>query len=292
MRELERNFSNFYLGDNVYQLADGVIPDIAERLDVPLAEEPNSADLQLLMQKVGPNKVLRRNKEVMAINRKTKVLLVNRSKIQARLSRSLWSPDIPVTESNVDDIVTQGGVANWQDRTAREIGNYKGISVYSITGNRVMDSPTEVTNPNVARFNATFKRYPREAEYAGSIIVPQLVMAGHEVLDGSYDTSNGDELFARMFDDNPHMLDERLAIARVANAGIIMAIQLREAARKLKIDFDADPNDPQVFVITDKAPTARTKAQESNAARYQKSDTALRQLVLTAKKLHEASGGE
>ncbi|HSW78582.1 MAG TPA: hypothetical protein VLF88_01000 [Candidatus Babeliales bacterium] len=289
MSSNERNFSNFHLGDNVYELADGVIPDIAERLDVALAQEPNSSDLQLLMDKVGTNKVLRNNREVMAMSRKTKVALVNRSQIQARLGRSLWTPDIPVTDSTVDAIVTQGGVANWQDRTARAIGEYKGIPVYSVTGNRVMDTATEVVNDNVISLEKNFKRYPTEAEYAGSIVVPQLVSSGHVVLDISYPTKSGDEMFDRMFEDNPHLLDERLAMARVANAGIVMAIQLREAARKITPGFDTDPNDPQVFIITDKAPVARTKDQEGNAVRYQKSDTAIRQLVLTAKKLHEAA---
>jgi hypothetical protein len=119
-----------------------------------------------------------------------------------------------------------------------------------------------------------------------------MTRTGHSVLPSSYEIKNGDEIMQRLLDDNPHLLNQRVAMARVANAGIIMAIQLRDAARKINPDFDADPENPQVFVVTDSFPVARTEKQDKNAAKYQKAATGLRQLVLTAKKLHEAAGGE
>ncbi len=34
-----RNFNDFYLGDNVYELANGLIPELIERAGLPLTDE-------------------------------------------------------------------------------------------------------------------------------------------------------------------------------------------------------------------------------------------------------------
>ncbi|HEX5448226.1 MAG TPA: hypothetical protein VFW90_03460 [Candidatus Saccharimonadales bacterium] len=293
MSAVERDFSNFRLEDNVYELADGVIADIAERLDVPLGQEPNSADLQLIMGKVGQNRVLRQNQEVEAINRRDKAALLDRSKIQSRLSRSLWTPDVPATPKTVSAVAETGAVANWFDRGANMIpDNFRGIPLYFAVGNRVMDTVTEIPNRNVKRLVKKFKRYPTESEYGASIIAPKLDAMGHDVLMTPYPTRNGDDILAGLFEDNPHLLAGSVAMARVANAGIVMAVQMRNAARKFDPAFDSDPSRPQTFIITDEFPLARTKRQEGNPAKYQKTDSAMRQLVLSAKMLHEAAGGE
>lgn len=294
MSVIERDFSDFYLGDNVYRLADGVIPDIAERLDIKLGDEPNSADLQLVMTKVGQNKVLRENQEVEAISRSEKADLLARSGIQSQLRRSLWTPEVQANPEKVEAIIATGGVANWQDRTAKAIRGFKATSVpiYLGAGSRLMNTPTEIRNKNVKRISSKFQRVPTEAEYVSSVISPSLKRAGFDVLASPFETEDGDEILRRLFEINQHLADERLAMARVANAGIIMAIQMREAARAINPDFDTDPKNPQAFVITDTFPIARTKRQDNAPKSYQKTDTGLRQLVLTAKKLHEAAGGE
>lgn len=294
MSAYERNFNDFYLGDNVYELADGVIPEIAERLDVTLGSEPNSADLQLIVDKVGKNRVLRLNQEVEAIDRGAKAELLNRSGIQNRLQRSLWTPKIPATPGGLDAILATGGVANWQDRTTKTIKDFgaKLVPVYIGAGNRKMGTATELTNKNVATVQRVFKRHPTESEYVASIVAPNLKRAGYNVLLTSFETEDGDQILRRLFEINVHLTNERVAMARVANAGIIMAIQMRNAARIVNPEFDTDPNNPQVFIITDTFPIATTKRQDEAPKSYQKTDSALRQLVLSAKKLHEAAGGE
>jgi hypothetical protein len=155
-----------------------------------------------------------------------------------------------------------------------------------------MNTGTEVVNPNVARMNKVFGRYPTEAEYAGSVIVPKLTVAGFDVMSHSFPTKVGDELLRLMFEANPDLLEKRIAVVRNANAGVISAIQLRAQARKLNPDFDTDPKNPQVFVLTDSSEVARTEQQEADSRHFQMADKGIRQLVLAAKKQHEAAGGE
>lgn len=295
MSASERDFSNFYLGDSVYELASGVVPEIAERLDVTVSREPHSAELQEIMTKVGQNKVLRQNEEITAIDRRTMAELLEVSGVQRALRRSLWTPDLDASASNIDAVVMLGGVANWQDRTAKVISKgrkYKDTPIYLLGGSRVMDTPTEVTNPNIAAFHETFRRYPTEARYIASVIAPRLKRVGHQVMVNTYDIKNGDEILWKLFEENGHLFFARLALARVANAGIPMAVQMRDAGRSGFKHFDTNPKKPQTFVITDEFPVSKTEKQDSNATKYQKAATGVRQLVLTAKKLHEAAGGE
>lgn len=289
----ERDFANFRLGDNVYELANGLIPEIGERLDVEVGEQPTSTGLQGVMDVVGRNKVLRQNEEVTAIDPLTMADLVERSGVQKPLNRSLWTPGIYGTGPKIDAYVIMGAVANWQDRTAALFDRRGAKPIYSIAGTREMKTATEVTNPNIVRLFEKFHRYPTEAEYVASIVVPRIVRTGrHDVLPIASNTDDGDELMFELFDKNPQLLEKRLAVARVANAGIMMAVQLRTVAQTLRSDFDADPRSPQVFVITDSLPVDHTPKQNGNPQRVQKAATALRQVVLTAKKLHEAAGGQ
>jgi hypothetical protein len=285
----QRDFSDFYLGDNVYELAGGLIPEIAERLEVSIGDEPSSDDLQSIMAKVGPNKVLRDNAEITAIERDEMADMVERSGVQKPLRRSLWTPEIGI-DYNIDGIVVLGGVANWQDRMVKlmpELPEYK--RVFTLAGNRVMDGPTEKVNPNVQIQKGILGRYPTESEYTRNFISPVLTgQVGRFVVSKSYDTKDGDVIFSEFFEENPGWLTSKLALARVANAGVVMALQIRDAARKISPSYDSDKDDPQVFVATDTFPVSRTEGQDQDPANYQKAATALRQVVLTAKKLHEA----
>jgi hypothetical protein len=286
----QRNFNNFELrSDNVYQLSGGLIPEVADALEVRIGSEPNSDDMQAIMRAVGTNKVLRNNQEITGINRDQMAGFVERSGVQEVLFRSFWTPDHEPKDSDRDFLIVSG-VANWQDRVAdllkREWSG--GLRVRSLAGNRVMDSGTEQTNPHVQHMLETFDRYPEESEYAGSVIVPDLRVARHEVLPMAFPTGNADAMLEQFFAKNPALLDKRLVVARVANAGIIMAAQVRAAARKFSSSYDADRTNPQLFVMTDSLPVARTDEQEKDPKNFQKAQPALRQVVLTAKKIHEA----
>jgi hypothetical protein len=295
MSASERNFANFRPGDNVYELADGLIPEMAERLDVKLASEPNAADLQQLMGKVGINKVTRLNAEITAIDRLTQVSMIERAGLQNAINRSLHDPERPATAENVDAIVMISCMANWQEEAADAVpDDLKGKPVYLLGGNRVMDTPTEVINPSVAELEAGYWRYPTETEFAGAVILPRLVARGFNVLPLSYDTGKADEMFAGMLNDIPHLRERRFAVVRNANPGITTGFQLREQGQAIDENFDADPDNPQVYVITPSKELAPTPAHDApeHSRQYQKVGTAMRPIVLTGLKAHQAAGGE
>jgi hypothetical protein len=105
-----------------------------------------------------------------------------------------------------------------------------------------------------------------------------------------YDTDNGQKIAEAFAEEHEELVNGKLAFARVANAGIQLAVQFRTAARKLSTSFDADPRNLQVYVLTDSFPIARTEeeAQPASAKRFQNPFTGIRQVALTGKLLVEA----
>jgi hypothetical protein len=305
--EARRDFSTFELGDNVYELASGLLPEIAECLDVQLGDEPSSDDMFNLVGKLGKNKVLRNNEPVTAIDLETAADLLNRSGVQKPLNRSLWTPDFQVDPDGGFIIVT-GAVANWQDRTAKLVAN--GIkagtlskTTHIITGSRVMGTKpgSEQSNPNVQAFLEEKGKYPTETQYAERYVIPKVKDAGGDVILTSYDTDSGDKIAANFAKEANFSADSeeqrtmfidgsQVTFARVANAGIQLAVQFRKAIREhVSPDFDGYRHLPEVFVVTDGFPIARTPEEVADPANFQSPYTGLRQAVLTAKMLHEAA---
>jgi hypothetical protein len=290
MSAIQRNFNNYYLGDNVYELAGELIPDIAELLEVDLGVSPNSTSLSELVGKLGKNEVLRNNATVEAIAPEHMADLLEQSGVQLSLDRSLRSPEITAANRHVTVAVLSGGVANWQDRSAAAIPSQFAGEVFLPTGNRLMNSPTEVTNPNVHYIETTFGRLPTESEYAASIILPSLVSRGRlNVFMEFYASKSGADIAHQFFAENPGLLDENILFVRVANAGIQLAVEMRKAARELKPSFDEDLNNPQVFIATDSFPIARSAEENADPQHFQKAQTGLRQVAVTAKSLYEAT---
>src|SRR5581483_971369 len=234
----ERNFHDFHLGDNVYELADGLILEIAERLEVSMSSQPSEQSLGYLVGKIGKNKVLRHNEEVTAIDRETAVELVERSGVQQALDRSLWTPEIPTYAPHA--YIATGAVANWQDRTADILQDRTAdilidrklsrAPVYLVAGSRVMNSVTEQNNPNVQGLTQELEQYPREDQYVEHVIAPRLLEHDIPVKMFRYDTESGEELAANFFTDGENyklVINGRLAFARVANAGVQLAVQMR-----------------------------------------------------------------
>lgn len=297
---MDRDFSNFELGDNVYELADGLIPEIAVHLGIRLGDEPNSDDMFKLVGKLGKNKVLRDNEEVTAINLATAANLLARSGVQEPLDRSLWTSDLqPVdSESGYSGMtIITGAVANWQDRTAKLVAD--GIKngtlprrTQIVAGNRVMDSKSDRTNPNIEEFYNAKGRYPTETEYAGTFVLPHITEADGIISLTSYDTKDGDRIASNFVRDTKISYQDGAPIifARVANAGIQLATQFRGSIREYADpEFDSDPKNPEVFIRTDSFSVARTPEQVQDPVHYQSPYTGLRQAVLTAKMLHEAT---
>lgn len=285
----DRNFNNYVLGDNVYQLAEGLIPEIAERLDVSMGEQPNSEALSRLVGVIGKNKVLRNNAQITAYELEEAGSLVLRSGVQEPLSRSLWSPDIKLPSTAEVTVIT-GGMANWQDRLpALLTERASSTTVYAASGNRTMDEDTELTNKNVLDFQSKTGNLPSESEYISRYVLPKLGKTSVKFT--PYDTDQGNQIASSFVQDYPELFADgkQISFARVANAGIQLAAQFRKAARAVNPRYDADKLHPQVFVLTDSFPIAETAKQLKNPRQYQSPFTALRMVALTAKMLHEAA---
>jgi len=255
MSATERNFNNFELGDNVYELADSLIPEIAEHLDFELGPEPSSDELYELVGKLGKNRVLGANEEVTAIDLETAADLLGRAGVQEAMDRSLWTPRLKATHiasenPNAGFTVITGAVPNWQDRTAKLVaegiseGSLRGTT-YVVTGNRTMgvEDLSEAEHPNVKTFQKEKGILPTETQYAERFVVPVIQAAGGEVALVSYETESGAELahnfvrytrttgdkrsFERLFE----LGSRPITFARVANAGAQLAVQFRTAVR-------------------------------------------------------------
>jgi hypothetical protein len=300
----QRNFQNYELGDNVYELAGGLIPEIADRLDFGLSDTPDSGEMFKLVGVLGKNKVLRNNQEVTAIDLETAADLLERSGVQDPLDRSLWTPGLKLTDLDRDGrnevgfTVLTGAVANWQDRAAQLVA--EGIedgslpeTVHVVTGTRVMDTKSDQSNPNVQAFHEEEDRYPTESEYSREFVLPTLALPGATVSLTFYDTDKGERVASNFVTDHKRLFlpvngtRRAITFARVANAGVQLATQFRGAViERVNPDFDNEEV-PEVFVRTDDFPIARTEEQKGDPANYQSPYTGLRQAVLTAKLLHE-----
>lgn len=293
-----KTFETFELGDNVAELSDRLIPEMAEAFEMPLGEEPSADELGALVGAIGTKKTLQENlsgakawlTEWTGSEEQAAELAVQwmgRSGVQSALDRSLWTSQV-ATPADVPIVIT-GAVANWQDRVAQLLEGRPATSIFIPVGNREMGSPTEVINENVQAFQAEEERLPLEHEYAQEFVAPLLRAAGCEVELVAYETGNGQEIAQRFVEDREELFGQPVAFARVANAGIQLACQFREAARQAGIAFDTDSSSPESFVLTDSYPVARTPEELANAKRYQNPFTGIRQIALTAKLLREAA---
>lgn len=293
----ERNFSTFEPGDSVTALGNGVIGDMAEfaGIELPSGHGELVDSLGRLVSVFGKNKVLRDNAPL-DLPLETAYDWAQRSGISRKLNRTLWSPGQPAVA--LDAVVATGGVANWQDRTADLLVKHAiakdGIlpDAFIVTGNRKMQSATEATNANVVAYADHFGTSPTETEYADAFVVPALRAAGYSVSHHAYEETDGSKIafdFARNNRDLWYP-EVKIGFARVATAGIQLAMQFRLAAQQTQRFevFDTDQDHPQAVVMTDEIPLAQDSLQLADPLRHQSPYTALRQAAVTAKLLLDA----
>ncbi len=290
MRVNERDFSTYHLGDDVTQLAGGVIAEVADITAMPL-DGSNVEQLGMLVGAIGADKVLRNNpnrtlQDALPLERAAD--LIDQSGIQKPLNRSFRHPDTEMPFS--EPLVVTGAVANWQDRTAKLVQGWPQTRVFMPTGNRDMSSKTEISNPNIIQFMRfdIDQPYPTEARYAESYVKPLLERAGHDVRLEAIESGDGQFILDSFAKSHRDLLYGRIGVARVANAGVQLAYQMRQAARGVLPQFDSDKQISQLYIITDTLPVARTEEQVKDLTNFQSPYTALRQLALTAKLLAQA----
>ena len=292
-----RDFQTFELTDPVTKLAGGIIPEIAEAIEFPLRANPSSPELGIIAEEFTPEDG-QSDDSTPKIELETAVDLVERSGIQEQLNyRSLWTPEIRAPLGGIPMIMTSG-IANEMDRTTGVVmaGQNPPVSrkeqnVYIVAGKRQMESATEVTNKNVKKYKKASGRYPEERAYALQFTVPRIQTEDVKLrpILATYEEANGDKLAERFAGDFTELFSggSRFVFAGVANAGIQLAAQFRKAIRARNGMYDYDHEDPQVFIVTDNFPIAKSKTQLGKPKQFQSPFAALKQVILSAKYIRE-----
>lgn len=292
-----RNFNNFHLGDDVYELAGGMIVDLAEKAGLnPYGSGPQSEVMGELVGVLGKNKVLRDAEPIDFLTIPQAARYVDQSGVLLPLNRSLHTPDKQVPEGT--SRIMTANVANWQDKTADYLVELaktltSDVTVYGAAGNRVMKQPTELANKNVKEFQQAYGHLPIESQYLETFVLPRLNEAGYYVSFEAYDTGVGDEIAAEFVEKHPELFEPGVAVsfASVATNGFQTLLQFRNAA--ISNNEDYDPKDaPQTYAESNGRKVAKTAKQIKNAQAYQSPQPALRSGVLRGKLLHIAAGGK
>lgn len=292
-----RDFQNFELTDPVGELANGVIPETAESIRFDLSDQPSSEELGYLVGELGKEKELRNNPQL-DIDIDKAADLVDQSGVLKPLNhRSLWTPEITAPPRGATTVMT-GGMANWMDRSAEVASRPRSLSytseeydIHIVAGIRMMDGITEITNKNVMEYLAATGRFPEERAYAQQFTIPQINELNPKLNPklSSYEEDDGDQLASLFTGENEDLFsaDKEIIFARTASGGIQLAAQYRKAIRERNGMYDGNEESPQVFVVTDGFPVARTQEELDNPGEFQSPFGALRQTVLTAKLIRE-----
>lgn len=253
----EIGFGNFNIQtDNVYDIGDGVIPEMAGVFEHDLSEKPEEANLGTLISKVGPAKTFLDNLTVVrnVLGENTESLdmaidWVDRSGLLVQVERSFVDPSLRLPDT-IGTAIISGGVRNWMQRRSElldKISSNVAIErVLLVAGNRVMN-PVE---------GVDVLQGMTEAEYMEAIIRAKLIALGRfPVIDTlSIDSTEGLEVL-------------RQAVVKVGNVATTLVvgnagnvIQNAGQYRRAGIStygpsFDSRGN--QLFMISDEFPVAR-----------------------------------
>lgn len=271
IRETNTSIGNFSLENNVYDLSNGLIPEMAQAFGHELTDEPDVANLGELIDAVAPEKELQKNIGLVQERlgtRKDSLALVQdwskRSGLLLPVLRSIDShmpPALFVKEddaeirhgiSSFDVAIITGGVRNWMLRRAMLLAQFSGSFAVDkavlIGGTREM-KPAE--GPDV-------EEGMTEGDYLNKIISPRLGNLGMENETIHIGSRVGDEIMREGAKELLKMVDETKKIAVISNAGawIQNAGQMRRGlieARKSPIfDDSADDTFDGLFVASDR----------------------------------------
>ena len=284
----ERNFATFELGDNVCELAGGLLPEIADKASFELGAIPTEAELRRLIGVLGPAKELQQNIELVRANLgdqadETMADWVERSGILSPLDRRFVRDEAP--SEITDSLVMSGGVARWmlrREAVIKSLDHGKIRNIYLPIGNREMKPPE---HQMVATWVLRHGHNPSEFEFARDYVVPSLEIAGirpKSINLLEVESSDGDEILDTLFTEYPRILDRTVKVVSNAPNGLQASGQLRLAARRLNPVFDGLDNG-QLSVTTDAFPLAR---KGEKPATHQNPVTALGQLARNALFLH------
>ena len=232
IRETNTSFRNFSVEQNVYDLSNGLIPEMAQAFGHELTDEPDVENLGQLIGAVAPQKELQQNIELVQERLGTDTdalsLVQDWSKRSGLLMPTLRTletitPISPVvadgeTEvrygtSNVDVAIVTGGIRNWMARRAMRLaqfsGNFSIDTAVLIGGSREMK---QTEGPEV-------EEGMTEGDYLEKVISPQLGNLGIKNECIHVDSKVGDEVMREGAKTMLDIVESPNSIAVISNAG-------------------------------------------------------------------------
>ncbi len=252
---VHKDFSNFELGDNVLELANGLLPRIAETInfDIPSEQDgsgkrvhvPSEPLLRDFVKATGPDKEFQKN-----IGKLTEVLgdaavevaadwVETESGIMRPVDRYFARPE--QAPKQVDVGVFGAGVFRLPlRRTILAMGldpeMFKdGLVLYG--GTRLV-KPTE--HQLARRFERTTGHMPTETEIMNEYMKPMLELAGHKVDVVEPETSKAKEALDYLFNKKPELLGKSILVITNTPNSIQATGVLRLAARRADSSFDSN----------------------------------------------------
>lgn len=285
MSVAERDFSTYELGDDVYQLAGGLLREIAEVAHYTLSTEPNETELRGFIGVLGPEKELQRN--IQGLQERLGSAAVHTvadwieiSGIMQPLDRTFKS-NLKIA-GKIDTLVVPGGVARWMLRRASIL---ESIDPKIVAGDVFLLGSARKMRPTEHQIVENYQEVNDDIDeggFARKIIQPRIQNAGFSeksvfVYSPCPETENGDQLLRSFFESHRSVLREYVTVVSNAPNAIQSIGQFRQIAREFDTKFDDGTN--QLSVISDGFPIARNGEGPET---YQNPFTALGQLARNA----------
>lgn len=294
MQTIERNFRDFHFNDDVNQLANRLLPELARRAGMEFEDRLTVEQHGQLVGVLGKNKGLRETDPVkfLTIGEMATYAIRARADRSAEegeaarsIERSLNNPEKTVPEGTPR--IKTGAAANWFDFSTQHLVQKathltSDVTVYVVTGNREMNLSTELTNENHKAFQAAHKgQLPTEQQYAEEFVVPELKTAGYKVEQIPVPSSDGDEIAEFFVAQKPELFlpDRQISMVRTDISVLQLALQMHRAARV------KTGNIPEIFMEAAARPIATNQAEIDQPRRFQAPQPALRQAALDGKLL-------
>ena len=288
------------LADNprgVYDLANELLPEMAEAMGYDLGETPNTEILQGLIGHIGPAKTLQDNIGLVQERLGTSADAVTiaadwaeRSGCLDKTSRGFMHPGVDLSKIGFGAVVFNTGVGRWQERRAKQVIELKESGVkfqkaIIFAGNRAM---AETEHPEVAEMAKAHGHPPTESDFASTYITDILSANDISADVVVIESANGDEVFREGIKKKGFLYDWSILAVGNAPSTIQVAAQYRKAACSLDLDDDSrfDATGRQLYMAGDSIAVAR---QGESPATHQNPFTALGQIARNALMLHEQS---
>lgn len=288
MAERDLTFANFNLFNNVYDIGDGVLHEMANVTGHELAPAPDVDNLGGLISAIGPAKELQANishvQEILGTDQDAIEIArdwVTRTGLLTPVERFFPSNPYKAGDCELGIAVVTGGVRNWMARRAIRLAQLSGgadplETTFLVAGNRVM-KPAE---------GADVREGMTEADYMEAVIQPQLSNIGLDSEVIRVDSGVGDDVMraaAVAVSGRYDLHDPSKGVFLVSNAGawVQNSGQFRRALRQITPNFDARSS--QLAVASDSFKLGETGAEPTST--HQNPFTALGQIARNAQEL-------